>query len=133
MTWSELIKRDSTSEHDVEVAFAAGVPGEVFDFLRRTVQPTLATKKIEGIKAIRGEFGIGLMAAKTIVDVMQRGCLPVKGRVVTPEMIDSIEAVETACRKAIRKAHGDERAVAALTAIRHQVAELWDDLVLGDN
>lgn len=134
MTWAEFLKTTGATREDVEKMLAADLPYDVAAFLNTVVREWIsAGKLIQAIKKLRGQYNLHLKEAKTVVDAIRDGAVVRGGRKITSEAVDAVEAIEVACRKAIRCSANDPKTVAALTAVRHQLAELWDDLVFPSN
>ena len=123
--WSMF--KDGMSEVEIDSALTR-VPPDIARFLETVVRPQIPSKKIEAIKAVREESGLGLRSAKYVVDAMARGTIARYERFADPALLDAIERVEDALRVTIRIANGDDKSMCALRGIRQQVTELWTDL-----
>lgn len=127
MMFEQLIPKNASYEDAREGL--AKLPAEDKKFLRDEIQPYIdARKKIQGIKHLREKTGLSLKAGKSVVDVMSDGNFDMEDiREADPKLLDAIEDIEIACRKAIRICR-DDKAGAALFGIKEQLAEIWEEI-----
>ena len=128
-TWTAYIKNAegySPSERSIVLRH---LPPEAMDVIEREVKPLIAKQKIQAIKKLREYAGIGLRAAKDLVEDIGKGATLGSCRYNRPSLLDAIEKVEDRLRSAIRAATYDEKAMSALIGIRQQITDLWQELV----
>lgn len=120
-------------DHDeIRVALKM-LPSDLAGILQNDIAPVAKYQKIQAIKALREESGFSLKLAKWIVDEICAGTPILIGRCNDPEVVNAIEQMEALCKATVRKIRHDGKTSAVLLGIRDRLANLWTDLVVGED